>query len=76
MQMQTYSIPMNQLEELTHLHFGNIIDGFDRTEKDAKAILAAGINLEPPSYRDKKPPILPTESENRGLPMVLAARQI
>ena len=77
MQMQTYCIPMSQLEEMTNLHFGNIIDGFDRTEKDAKAILAAGINLEPPSYRDKKPPILPTtESESRGLPMVLAARQI
>ena len=55
--MQTYRVSMDQLEELTHIDFGDLPDGADRTESDAKAIKDAGINLNERPWlknRDKK----------------------
>lgn len=54
MKMQTFRISMTALEQLTNIHFGNLSEGEDRTERDAQAIVDAGIDLTPPSYEGKK----------------------
>jgi hypothetical protein len=43
--MQTFRVSMDQLEEMTQIDFGDLPDGADRTESDAAAIKAAGIDL-------------------------------
>ena len=48
--MQTYRVSMDKLEELTHIDFGDIPDGADRTASDAQAIIDAGIDLNPPRH--------------------------
>lgn len=53
--MQTFRVSMDKLEEITHIDFGDLPDGADRTESDSKAIAAAGINLEErPWLKDKQ----------------------
>ena len=44
MQMQTFRVTIDQLEELTHLDFGDLPDGNDRTESDAKAIAESKVS--------------------------------
>ena len=56
MQMQTHRITMPELEELTHIHFGNLPEGKDRTESDSKAIIAAGIDLTERPWQKKEAP--------------------
>jgi endonuclease G len=51
--MQTFRVTMDQLEEMTHIDFGDLPEGADRTESDAKAIKAAGINLEERPWLNK-----------------------
>ena len=55
-QMQTHRVTMEQLEQMTHIHFGGIPDGKDRTESDQAAIVAAGIDLSERPWTKKEKP--------------------
>ena len=43
MDFKNYRVTMSQLEDMTHIHFGDLKEGADRTVSDAKAAAAAGI---------------------------------
>jgi endonuclease G, mitochondrial len=55
MQLQTHRVTMEQLEEMTHIHFGGLPDGKDRTASDQAAIVAAGIDLSEHPWTKEKP---------------------